>query len=86
MRHTIAVAILAGSLALGSGVAAASDTHTPSIARDNRPTYITTGPADRCQSFADDANRALSDGNNAQAQQIVDSAAATDCTLVLVTL
>jgi hypothetical protein len=79
MRSTIAaIALVASSLVLGSGIAHAAHM------QDSTAVYITTGPADRCQSFADDANRALSAGDSAGARQIADSAQAQDCTLMLV--
>ncbi|SNS69730.1 hypothetical protein [Rhodococcoides kyotonense] len=84
MRSTLAaVALVAGSLALGSGIASAAQINAAQMQGGNA-VYITTGPADRCQSFADDANRSLSTGDGAAAQQIVDSAQAQDCTLMLV--
>lgn len=84
MRSTIAaVAIVASSLAAGSGIAGATEIHSTST-QDGNAVYITTGPSDRCQSFADDANRALSSGDSAGARQIADSAQTQDCTLMLV--
>ena len=76
LRTTVAaLAITAGSLALGAGVGSAASTH------DHR--FYTSSDA-RCERFVDDANRALSVGNERRAARILEDAVDRGCILILV--